>query len=152
MVSNWCWKKGISASRFKETLALAPPSPTNHPQHLKQPAFLVTNILDHIEMMPVRAFNEKRFRHASRYSKFAALPLEFIRFQPANTHGNLHTLKRAARLRSGPDAPRLGIPQAQLRLHINARLYERFQLEDAGNRHRATKNLLRQPEFPPIGE
>lgn len=22
---NWCWKKGISASRFNEILALAPP-------------------------------------------------------------------------------------------------------------------------------
>ena len=48
---NWCWKKGISASRFNEILALAPP---HHHQNLKQPAFLVTNIFDHIEMMPVR--------------------------------------------------------------------------------------------------
>ena len=61
---NWCWKKGISASRFNEILALAPVTIN---KNFKQPAFLVTNIFDHIEMMPVWAFTKKNASGTPQY-------------------------------------------------------------------------------------
>ena len=69
---NWCWKKGISASRFNKILALAPVTIN---KNFKQPAFLVTNIFDHIEMMPVWAFTKKTLQARHNISRRGPCPV-----------------------------------------------------------------------------